>query len=183
VTLASTAIVNGVGGVGLMVIQVAKLAGADVIAVGDTEAKLALAKEYGATETVRVADAKEYDSLPERIQKLTAGAGADYFFELVGTAASMSAGFRSLGKRGTFVTIGYSGDLLTINPVDLLIKEQRLVTNVAATRQDLDDAVRLAGAGKLRAAIQSRIPLDQLQDALRGLRERRVLGRNVVTFA
>lgn len=183
VRLRSVAVVNGIGGVGLMVAQVARLAGADVIAVGDTDAKLALAKEYGATDCLRAADEKEYESLPERIQKLTAGAGADYFFELVGTAASMRAGFRSLGKRGTFVVIGYSGDNLTVNPVELLIKEQRLVTNVAATRQDLEDAVGLASAGKLRAAIQSRIPLEQLNDALRSLRERRVLGRNIVTFA
>jgi len=183
VGLRSVAIVNGIGGVGLMVTQIARLAGADVIAVGDSDAKLALAKEFGATATLRAADAKEYETLPNRVQALTAGAGADYFFELVGTTATMAAGLRSLGKRGTFVSIGYSGDDLVVNPVDLLIKEQRIVTCVAATKQDLADAVGLAGAGKLRAAIQNRIPLDELREALRGLRERRVLGRNVVTFA
>lgn len=183
VTLNTVAIVNGIGGVGLMVIQVARLAGADVIAIGDSDAKLALAKEFGAVETIRAADAKDYEAVPGRVQALVGGGGADYFFELVGTSASMAAGFRSLGKRGTFVSIGYTGDNLVVNPVDLLIKEQRLMTCVAAAKQDLDDAVSLAGAGKLRAAIQNRVPLDQLLEALRNLRERRVLGRNVVTFA
>ncbi len=182
VTLNTIAIVNGIGGVGLMVIQVARLAGADVIAVGDSDAKLALAKEFGAVATVRAADEKDYEALPGRVRALVGG-GADYFFELVGTTASMAAGFQSLGKRGTFVSIGYTGDKLVVNPVDLLIKEQRLVTCVAAAKRDLDDAVSLAGAGKLRASIQGRVPLDQLLEALRSLRERRVLGRNIVTFA
>jgi D-arabinose 1-dehydrogenase-like Zn-dependent alcohol dehydrogenase len=54
---------------------------------------------------------------------------------------------------------------------------------VAATRRDLEDAVRLAGAGRLHATIHSRLPLDQINEALQALRERRVLGRNVLTFA
>jgi propanol-preferring alcohol dehydrogenase len=183
VTLGSTAIVDGIGGVGLMVIQAAQLAGATVIAVGDNDEKLGLAREHGATETLRAANEDEYRTLPERVRKLTGGVGADYFFELVGSSATMAAGFQSLGKMGTFISIGYTGDNLTINPVELLIREQRMVTCVAATRRDLEDAVGLAGAGRLHATIHSRLPLDQINEALQALRERRVLGRNVLTFA
>ena len=182
VNLGTTAIVDGVGGVGLMVLQAARLAGADVIAVGDSEEKLALAREFGATATLKAGDEEEYRTLPDRVRELTDGAGADYFFELVGTTATMAAGFQALGKLGTFITIGYTGDDIVVNPVDLLLKEARVVTCVAATRRDLEDAVQLAGAGKLRAAIQERLPLEGVNDALRSLRERRVLGRNVLTF-
>jgi propanol-preferring alcohol dehydrogenase len=183
VTFGMTAVVNGVGGVGLMVIQVARLAGADVIAVGDTDEKLALARKVGATATIRAGNEQEYEQLPGRVREATGGSGADAFFELVGTTASMAGGFGSLGKAGVFTVIGYTGQDLTVNPVLLLINEQRLVTCVAATRRDLEDAVQLAGAGKLQTTIQGRLALDQVHEALRGLRERRVLGRNVLTFS
>jgi propanol-preferring alcohol dehydrogenase len=181
--LGATAVVNGIGGVGLMVLQVARLAGADVIAVGDSDEKLALARAHGAGAAIRAGSAAEYGALADRVRDVTGGAGADAFFELVGTTATMAAGFQSLGKGGVFVSIGYTGENLVVNPVELLIREQRMVTCVAATRRDLEDAVRLAAAGKLRAAIQSLLPLDAVNDALRALRERRVLGRNVLTFA
>jgi alcohol dehydrogenase, propanol-preferring len=180
--LGTTAVVNGIGGVGLMVLQIARLSGADVIAVGDSEEKLALAREHGAGAAIPAANIADYGTLAERVREVTGGAGADAFFELVGTTATMAAGFRSLGKGGVFVSIGYTGDNLVVNPVELLIREQRMVTCVAATRRDLEDAVRLAGAGKLRPVIQGRLPLEGINDALRALRERRVLGRNVLTF-
>jgi D-arabinose 1-dehydrogenase-like Zn-dependent alcohol dehydrogenase len=181
VSLGSTAVVNGIGGVGLMVVQAAQLAGADVIAVGDSDEKLDLAKALGAR-AVRAGNEKEYEELPDEIKRLTGGAGAEYFFELVGTTASMAAGFACLGKAGTFVSIGYTNENLVVNPVMLIIGEQRLVSCVAARKTDLEDGVRLAAAGKMKATIQGTLPVDRIGEALQGLRERRVLGRNIVTF-
>ena len=109
VGLGSTAIVNGVGGVGLSVVQVARAAGARVIAVADSEAKAGLAKELGAAEAIVLED---YDALPDRIRELSGGALADFFFELVGTEATIQAGIRSLGPDGCFAFIGYTGDSL-----------------------------------------------------------------------
>jgi propanol-preferring alcohol dehydrogenase len=182
VALGSTAVVNGVGGVGLMVIQAAALAGAAVIAVGDSEQKLALAREFGATQTILAGDEPAYEMLPERVREATGGAGCDTFFELVGTTASMTAGFRALAKGGAFVSIGYTGESISIHPIELILKENRLIANVAAAKRDLEVALTLAGEGKLRAAIAERLPLDRVNDALQGLRERRVLGRNVLTL-
>jgi len=182
VALGSTAVVNGVGGVGLMVIQAAGLAGASVIAVGDNEKKLNLAREFGASTTILAGDEPAYETLPERVHDATGGAGCNTFFELVGTTASMTAGFRALAKGGVFVSIGYTGENISIHPIELILKENRLVANVAAAKRDLEVALKLAGEGKLRAAIEDRLPLDRVNDAIQGLRERRVLGRNVIAF-
>jgi propanol-preferring alcohol dehydrogenase len=182
VALGSTAVVNGVGGVGLMVIQAAGLAGANVIAVGDSEQKLDLAREFGASATILAGDEPAYETLPERVRDATGGAGCDTFFELVGTTASMAAGFRALAKGGTFVSIGYTSENISIHPIELILKENRLVANVAAAKRDLEVALKLAGEGKMRAAIEDRLPLDRVNDALQRLRERRVLGRNVIAF-
>jgi propanol-preferring alcohol dehydrogenase len=183
VGLGATAVVNGAGGVGLMVMQAARLAGARVIAVGDSDARLALAREFGADATLRAGNDADYEALPGQVRDLTGGFGADYFFELVGTTGSMRAGFGSLAKAGVFTIIGYTGQDLVVNPVELLINEQRLTTCVAATKRDLEDAVRLAEAGKLQASIGGRMPLQDVREALSGLRERRVLGRNVLVPA
>jgi propanol-preferring alcohol dehydrogenase len=183
VSLGATALVNGIGGVGLMVVQALRLAGATVIAVGDSEGKLDLARQLGADATLLAADDDAMAALPGHVRELTGGFGVDYFFELVGTTASMRAGFGALGKGGVATIIGYTGQDLVVNPVELLIREQRLVTCVAANRVDLEDAVKLAQTGRLRATINARLPLDEAPAALRSLRERRVIGRNVLVSA
>jgi D-arabinose 1-dehydrogenase-like Zn-dependent alcohol dehydrogenase len=181
VGLGSTAVVNGVGGVGLMVIQVATLAGANVIAVGDSADKLQLARQAGAVEVIHVTTADDYATLGTQVRKVV-GQGADYFFELVGTKATMKAGFDALGKAGTFISIGYTGENLEVNPVMLIINEQRLVSCVAAAKRDLETAVELAATRRLRSNIQSRLPLEKVNEALASLRARKVLGRNVLVM-
>jgi propanol-preferring alcohol dehydrogenase len=89
--LGQTAIVDGIGGVGILVVQAARHAGARVIAIADAPAKLDLAREHGAADGVLVASPQDYGDLPAAIRELTGGRGADVFFELVGTTESMTA--------------------------------------------------------------------------------------------
>jgi len=179
VAFGETAIVDGVGGVGLMVIQVLADAGLRVLAVADAEAKAELAVEAGAAEVI-VIDGETYEELPERVRQLTEDVGADYFFELVGTEASMRAGIRSLAPRGTAVLIGYTGDELRIHPIDLILSEARIMSSVAASRHDLETAIALAGEGRLSVAIDTVYPLDEIETAISRLRAREVRGRNVL---
>lgn len=177
--LGQTAIVDGVGGVGLMVIQVLVEAGLRVIAVADSDSRVALAEEAGA-DAVIVLSGDGYEDLPDRVGELTDGAGADHFFELVGTEASMRGGIKSLGRRGTAVLIGYTDDELKIHPIDLILSEARVVSSVAASRHDLETAIALAGAGKLSVAIDTAYPLEEVETAVSRLRAREVAGRNVL---
>jgi alcohol dehydrogenase, propanol-preferring len=178
--LGDTAVVDGIGGVGIMVVQAARTAGALVIAVADTEEKLQLAQEHGAAAGLLVPDADGYDGLPERVRAETSGRGADVFFELVGTTQTMTAGVRSLAKRGRFVSTGYTTDSLDIHPIEFILSETSFVSTVAASVQDLEDAVHLAAMGGLTVPIAGTFPLEGIHDALAALRERRVLGRQVL---
>jgi propanol-preferring alcohol dehydrogenase len=153
--------------------------GASVIAVADSEAKAALAREAGAEATV-VIDGGSYGDLPERVRELTPG-GADYYFELVGTTETMLAGIRLLGPAGTVAIIGYTGEDLVVSPVELILSEIRIVTSVAAARHDLEAAIKLAAEGRLRAEVDTRYPLEEVETALERLRARQVHGRNVLT--
>jgi len=182
VTLGATAVVNGVGGVGLMVIQVASIAGARVIAVADSSAKAPLARDAGAAEVIVLEGGAGYETLPERIREVTDGLGADHYFELVGSQETMLAGLRSLGRAGTCMLIGYTGDELSVSPVELILSELRILSSVAAARQDLETAVRLAGEERLRVLVDTRYPLDQVGTALERLRARQVHGRNVLVW-
>ncbi|WP_162529770.1 alcohol dehydrogenase catalytic domain-containing protein [Nocardioides caldifontis] len=181
VRFGQTVVVDGVGGVGLMVIQAAVAAGATVIAVADSDARTPLAKEAGATSVI-VLDERGYDPVADRIREATGGRGADHFFELVGTTASMLAGVRGLARRGTAVIIGYTDEELKMHPVELILSEVRVVGSVAAARQDLETAVAMCARGELKAQIDTRYPIDEVGIGLDRLRRREVNGRNVITW-
>lgn len=182
VELGHTAVVNGVGGVGLMVIQALVASGARPIAVADAESKASLAQSAGAVETIVLPRGEAYETLPDRVRELTTGAGADHFFELVGSGTTMLAGIRSLGHRGTCVLIGYTGEDLMVSPVELILSELRIVSSVAAGQQDLLTAIQLAADGRLSATIDTRYQIEGVGTALERLRAREVSGRNVLVF-
>jgi propanol-preferring alcohol dehydrogenase len=181
--IAETAVVDGIGGVGILVVQAAAHAGARVIAVGDAEDKLQLARDHGASDGVLVDTPEAYDGLADRIRDLTDGRGTDVFFELVGTTASMAAGIRSLAKAGRFVSTGYTDQQIEIHPIEFILPESSFISTVAATRLDLQDAMALAAAGAMTVPIAGSFPLDGVSDALAALRERAVLGRQVLEIA
>jgi propanol-preferring alcohol dehydrogenase len=178
--LGQTAVVDGIGGVGILVVQAARHAGARVIAVADSAEKRDFALSHGAADAVVVAQADGYASLPGAVRELTGGRGADVFFELVGTRESMTAGVRCLAKGGRFVSTGYTDQELAIHPIEFILSETSLIATVAATRQDLQDALRLAASGQMTVPIAGRYPLDGVQRALDALRKRAVLGRQVL---
>jgi alcohol dehydrogenase, propanol-preferring len=175
-----TAVVDGVGGVGILVVQVAARAGASVIAVADSQAKADLAGRHGAADVIVLAPGDDYAALPEAVRSRTGGRGADVFFELVGTSDTMIAGIRTLAPRGRFVSTGYTDQSLSIHPIEFILSEASLVSTVAATRADLNDAIAMAAAGNLVVPLAGSYPLDGIADALSALRGRGVLGRQVL---
>ncbi len=182
VGLGDTVIVDGIGGVGLMAVQVAMAAGARVLAVADSAAKGALAQEVGAAEVIVLEGGRGYETLPERVRELTDGAGADHYIELVGTEETFLAGIRSLGRGGKLVIIGYTDEHLNVHPIELILSEIQVITSVAASRRDLETAIDLAAAGRLGVTVDTRYPLDEIGVALERLKARQVRGRNVIKW-
>jgi S-(hydroxymethyl)mycothiol dehydrogenase len=103
----STVAVYGCGGVGVSVIQGARLARArQIIGVDIADNKLAWAKQFGATDTV---DARISDPV-EQIKELTGGRGVDYAFESAGRSDTVEQALWSRDLAGTCVMIGVHGD-------------------------------------------------------------------------
>jgi propanol-preferring alcohol dehydrogenase len=181
--LGDTAVVDGIGGVGSLVVQAAAHAGARVIAIADSEEKLALAESLGASDGVLADTPDSYETVAQRVRDLTGGRGTDVFFELVGTTQTMNAGIRSLAKGGRFVSTGYTDQSIEIHPIEFILPETSLVSTVAATRLDLQDALGLAAVGAMTVPVAATYPMEGIHDALAALRQRAVLGRQVLELA
>lgn len=171
-------VVYGVGGVGFGLVQLARAAGARVIAVGRSAAKLARARELGAEATVDASAGNPAD----RIRALTGGAGADVVFECVGIAETMAAASTALGRGGRLVFIGYSADSFTVHPIQLVVFEQQVMGSVGATLQDLYEAVELVARGVVRTVVDRTLPLEEFQTALDAVERGEVLGKAVLVM-
>jgi S-(hydroxymethyl)glutathione dehydrogenase/alcohol dehydrogenase len=101
VTAGSTVAVYGCGGIGLSVIQGARIAGAArIIAVDVSDEKLAMAKRFGATDVVQAAQG------PKALIALTDGIGVDYAFEAIGKGEVVEAALSATRRGGHAVAIG-----------------------------------------------------------------------------
>lgn len=122
----STVAVFGVGGVGLNVLQGARLAEAErVIAVDVSGAKLELARAFGATHTV---DASAQDPAAA-IRELTGGHGADYAFEAAGRKESIEKAYAAVRRGGTCTVIGIGSraEEVSLNAYLLPVMAKRLL--------------------------------------------------------
>src|SRR5258706_2947044 len=121
----SSVAVFGCGGVGLNVIQGARIAGAQrIIAIDALEAKLEMAKKFGATDVILLTPG---DDPSKALKKMTAG-GPDYAFERVGSGELAAIAFRSIGRGGTALGVGVAkpGDSTSVRTMTLPFQEKTL---------------------------------------------------------
>lgn len=122
-----TVAVIGCGGVGLNVVQGAKLAGASrIIAVDLNPAKLELAKLFGATDCVPGGE-----TAVAEVREMTSG-GVDYAFEVIGLPSTMRQAFLMLRKRGAAVLIGvprFDAEL-NVPAISMILNETRIISSV-----------------------------------------------------
>ena len=173
--------VDGIGGVGLMCIQVAKVIGATVIAIADSEAKADLAKSVGAD--YQIVANKEYNNISKEIMEITEGDGVQVYYVLSGISEAYTSGIESVSRGGKVVIIGYQKDNnIDFYPVGLMIKEGQIISSVAGCKKDVQLALEFASKGKLKVVIENRMPLEKINEAIQLLIERKVKGRSVIVF-
>ncbi len=147
----STVAVLGCGGVGLNVIQGARIAGAErIVAVDANEAKLEMAKRFGATDVIA---AKPGEDASKSIKKLTGG-GADYAFECVGNGELAAVAYRAIRRGGLAVVVGVAkaSDSTSIRTMTLPFEEKTLTGSYFGScvpRIDFPRMLDLYTGGKL----------------------------------
>lgn len=180
----STVAVVGAGGVGLNVIQGARLMGATtVIAVDIQESKLEFATMFGATHTVN----PTVQDPVEGVRRLTSGLGADYTFEVFGATETVDVAFRAARKGGDVVVVGLApvGHPAGFSASDLARQEKTVKgCYYGSTRPQVDmpTMVELYRSGKINIddLVVRQYHLDDINQAYEDL-ERGEVGRGLIT--
>ena len=173
------------GGVGLLLIQAAKIAGARVIGTVSNEAKAQLAKEAGADEVILYTQS---DFLAE-VRRITDGAGVHVVYDSVG-ATTFDKSLDCLRPRGYMVLFGQSsGPVAPVNPGILATKGSLFLTRPSLNHYTLTRAELLeranalfqwTAAGKLKLRIESTYPLRDAAEAQRQLEARKTTGKVIL---
>lgn len=177
-------VVIGAGGVGLNAIQGARIAGARrIVAVDMSEEKLAIAKEFGATDGVLATDEK-----PWRAAKKAIGRGADAVFVTVGAIPAYDRAPQYLANGGKVIMVGmpHSGAMSTYEPVMLAATGQGMIGSKmgdVVIARDIPWMVDLYEQGRLKLdeLISGRWSLDQINEAIADTRTGSAK-RNVILF-
>jgi NADPH:quinone reductase-like Zn-dependent oxidoreductase len=160
-------------GLGTMAIQMAALAGADVLATAGSEAKREHALALGA----RAAVDHTQPGWAKQVRELTEGHGADLVVEHVGEA-TWDESMRALARAGRVVTCGgHSGFDVGIDLWRFFVKGQAILGSFAATRQDLVDVLGLLAKGRLRPVVHKVFPLEEFAAAQALLDDREAIGK------
>ncbi len=170
------------GGVGQLLVQLAKKRGAHVLATVSTEEKARLAREAGADRVILYTEV----DFEEEVQRLTRGAGVDVVYDSVGKA-TFEKGLDCLRPRGYMVLFGQSGEPVPpVSPGTLLGKGSLYLTrpglgNYIAERQELlqraEDLFQWMAAGELKVRIDQQYPLAEADEAHRYLQGRKTKGK------
>ena len=166
-------VISGVGGLGHVAVQYAKAMGLRVAAVDLGPEKMALAKKLGAEITI---DAKTQDP-PAEIQKQIGGAHG-----VLVTAVSTIAFKQALGmlrRGGTCVLNGLPPGEFPVSIFDVVLNRYTIRGSIVGTRQDLEEALQFAAAGKVKATVEA-LPQDSINEVFARLRAGKVNGRVVL---
>ncbi len=178
-------ILGAAGGVGTAAIQIAKLAGARVIAAASTDEKCALCTSLGADATINYST----QNLREAIKALTDGKGPDVIYDPVGGDLAEPA-FRSIAWRGRYLVVGFAGGPIPSLPLNLpLLKGASLVGvfwGEFARREPQAQAAMMAelaqwyAQGKIKPVIDRTMPMAELKAAYAHMGSRGVKGKLVM---
>ncbi len=173
-----TALVTGAGGgVGVHAVQLARLAGAFVIAQTTSPAKVDAIRAAGAHEVVLVS--RGHDFSAEVREK--SGGGVDVVIDTVGTSQFQPTR-RSLAPGGRWVMVGQlSGEFTPFNPAQLFLRSISLLSATSTTRRELEQTLGLIQRGAVRPVIDRSLPLDAAPEAHEAIERGGVTGRIVLS--
>ena len=152
-------LISGVGGLGHLALQYAKIAGATVAAVDITDEKLALAKELGADIVI--------DGRTEDVAKVVQShGGADAAIGLAVDDESFGVAFSALRRGGRLVLVALPAQgTVTVPVFETVLGGLSVVGSIVGTRQDLAEVFELHAAGRTRV-IQETRPLADVNTAI-----------------
>ena len=181
-------VLGAAGGVGTAAIQIAKAAGARVIAAASNDAKCAFCLSIGADATIDTST----QNLREAIKSITSGKGPDVIYDPVG-GAQTEAAFRSIAWRGRHLVVGFASGPIPALPLNLTLLKGASLVGVFwgdfAKREPKAAAAMMLelmiwyGEGKIKPAIDATLPMTELKAAFARMAARDVRGKLVLVNA
>ncbi|MEU5386774.1 alcohol dehydrogenase AdhP [Kitasatospora cineracea] len=146
----SRVLISGIGGLGHLALQYARIFGAETVAVDITDEKLELAKQLGADHVI---DARTQDVAAE-VHKL---GGADAAVSLAVSNASFRAAYDALRRGGTLALVALPAEgELTLPVFDTVLNGTKVIGSIVGTRQDLAEVFRLHQLGRTKVIRETR---------------------------
>ena len=182
-------ILGAAGGVGTSAIQLAKAAGARVIAAASSDEKCALCKTLGADETINYSVHMPAKGLREEIKRLTDGKGPDVIYDPVGGDFAEPA-FRSIGWRGRYMVVGFASGPIPSLPLNLTLLKGASIMGVfwgdfarrepQANAQMMQTLASMYLKGQIKPQIDQTLPMQELPKAFAVMGSRSVKGKLVM---
>ena len=165
------------GGVGTAGLQIAKLAGARVIAAAGDDKKLERAREFGADDTINYLT----ENISERVHYFTGSRGVDVCLEMVGGEIMIQA-IDALATGGRMSTIGaHAGEQVNIDFVKFFRKHISVHGCGRSTKAHVETVLKLMAKGKLQPVIHRTFGLDEASLAHEVMESRNFFGRMILT--
>jgi NADPH2:quinone reductase len=173
----------GAGGVGLAAIQLAKRAGATVLATASSEDKLERLKEFGLDHGINYRD----DGFADVARRLTGGRGVDLVLDSVGT--TLAGSIRALAYRGRISYVGNAGRDDNRVDVSTLMAGNQSITGVflgaelfmgPRAHDNIDRLIADVASGALQVVVDRRFPLTEAAAAHAYMEDRQAFGRVVL---
>jgi len=174
------------GGVGSAAIQIGKVLGARVIAAASSDEKCAFCTSIGADATINYAAG----NIREELKKLTGGKGPDVVYDPVGGDLAEPV-FRSIAWRGRYLVVGFAQGSIPSLPLNLALLKGASIVGVfwgdfarrepKANAAGLAELARWYGEGKIKPAIDLKLPMKELLAAYARMGSRQVQGKVVMT--
>jgi NADPH2:quinone reductase len=178
-------VLGAAGGVGTSAIQIAKAAGARVIAAASSDEKCELCRQIGADATLNYS----HENVRERIKALTEGKGPDIIYDPVGGDFAEPA-FRSIAWRGRYLVVGFASGPIPSLPLNLALLKGASIVGVfwgdfsrrepQANAQMMRELTTWYAQGKIKPVIDCTMPLRDLKQAYARMGSRAVRGKLVL---
>lgn len=175
----TVAIVGAGGGVNSMAIQIAKLAGAKVLAATSTPEKITRARDLGADIVVNYRE----EDWAKAAWLWSGKRGVDVVVDNVGEA-TWSQSIRALARGGRLVTVGATSGPKAVTDIRYVFTKQiSIIGSTMGTADDFRRVMQLVWEGKLRPVVDRVLPLDRAKEAHQILEEGKQFGKIVLSIS
>ena len=181
-------VLGAAGGVGTAALQIAKAAGARVIAAASSDEKCALCTRLGADATLNYST----QDVRETLKALTGGKGPDVVYDPVGGALAEPV-FRSIGWRGRYLVVGFASGGIPALPWNLALLKGASVVGVfwgdfvkrepQASAAGLIQLAQWYAQGKIKPVLDRKLPMRDIRAAYERMGSRQVLGKLLLVNA